>query len=970
LGLSVDTKEFIKLVVPAEGHICIADHITFDDGKKAFVHYPFQDHDKAGWFAQKMDEREGTIYFALATFKECFTNQNGKLRLKRTHKNVALLKSIWLDIDFKDCPAENIVPKLRKFFGDTGLPKPSMIVNSGGGLHVYWCLKDSITPERWVPLAEGLKKLCQDHDLPADHGCTSDQARVLRPIGTHNRKYGEPKEVKVIAGDGSTYTYEELLVCFPKIDTNELPAHLRGKAVDTKEYASTGFTPREVDPKKVIRDCGILRHVLKTKGAEQSEPEWNATLLLLRFMPEGAKFVHPMSEGHIDYTPSATADKWQQKLDADVTGPPFCSTFQQFHGTSKCQNCPIFQSKKPKNPLALGYVSGTDQPTEKLQKNSSGIFVTVPTHDFPYGWRAIPGNLGVERKVFNPKEGEHEWIKVLKRSWRLQQAQRSTNSNEYTYVVEAKTVTGRSIALEIQGQDLWGSTRTWETLSGRGVPLTTDEQKHWKDLMATWLQKLQEESAVLDTTDQLGWIERVDENDDRKIVGFASGGTAHFTDGSAKNSVVTANHKHKGIADYYTPVGKPERWIEAAQFLINQGHDHIIAALASAFAGPLMKFTGQSGAVMSVVSSCSGMGKSLSLETAAAVWGSPKLGTITLQDTPTTVKNKLAYLQNITAYWDEVRGDDRSLNDFMQTAFQVTQGKDRERADRQARTIAAQTWHTLLVCMSNESIFDLAAAATKLSDAGVYRVFELYVNDNEKPHHDPAIQSLVAELQNNHGAVGEVYGQYLAANMKAVRRRVEEWRLKLESHFKSEAAERFWIATLVTLLVGAEFAGKAGIVQFDIPKLLQYLSKHYKQLRARVVTTHTAGEPQELLVAYMMAHQHERLVVDKLRIGRGGKYEPQMIGNYSNVKKITYQVGQDQNLLRVAKQDFDTWLVKSRGLRMTGELERRFMMECGMVVSKSTIGAATSYATSRAWCYDFTIDVDETIGEEDVHVDS
>lgn len=962
----MDTKEFIKLVVPAEGHICIADHITFDDGKKAFVHYPFQDHDKAGWFAQKMDEREGTIYFALATYQETFTNPKGKLRLKRTHKNVALLKSIWLDIDFKDCGPEELVPKLGTFFRDTGILKPSLIVNSGGGLHVYWCLKESITPERWVPLAEGLKKLCQDHDLPADHVCTSDQARVLRPVGTHNRKYDTPKIVKVIAGDGCEYGYDELLAPMPSINTADLPAHLRGHAVDTSEYSATGFTPREVDPKKVIRDCGILRHALKTKGAEQSEPEWNATLLLLRFMPDGAKFVHPMSEGHIDYSASATNDKWQQKLDADVSGPPFCSTFQQFHDASKCQGCPIYQSKKPKNPLALGYVSGTDQPTGISEKTPTGIFVTVPTHNYPNSWRGIPGNLGIERKVFNPKEGEFEWIKVLKRTWRLKQAQRSTNSAQYTYVVEAKTVTGKSIALEIEGQDLWGSTRTWETLSARGVPLTTDEQKHWKDLMATWLQKLQEENAVLDTTDQLGWIERVDEDDNKKIVGFASGGTAYFADGSAKTSVVTANHKHKGIADYYTPVGKPDQWIEAAQFLINQGHNHIVASLASAFAGPLMKFTGQSGAVMSVVSSCSGMGKSLSLETAASVWGSPKLGTITLQDTPTTVKNKLAYLQNITAYWDEVRGDDRSLQDFMQTAFQVTQGKDRERADRQARTIAAQTWHTLLVCMSNESIFDLASAATKLSDAGVYRVFELYVNDNEKPHHDPRIQTLVSELQNNHGGVGELYGAYLAANTKAVRRRVEEWRLKLESHFNAEAAERFWIATMVTLIVGAEFAGKAGIVQFDVGKLLQYLSAHYKQLRARVITTNTAGDPQELLVAYMMAHQHERLVVDKLRVGRGGKYAPELIGNYANVKKITYQVGQQQNLLRVAKSDFDTWLLKSRNLRMTGELVRRFEEESSMAVSKAIIGAGTSYATARAWCYDFAIEADESLEDENV----
>lgn len=954
----MDTKEFLRKVVPSKGHICIADHITFDDGKRAFVHYPFTDHDKAGFFVQKMDERNGTIYYALATFEETFTNPNGKLRLKRTAKNVAYLKSLWLDIDFKDCPAEELVPRLKTFLQNTGLPKPSFLVNSGGGLHIYWACDRDLTLQEWSPLAEGLKQLCIEHDLPADHVCTSDPARVLRPLGTHNRKYDEPRPVKLLAGDGTEYPYQTLLEAIPEAKKDELPAHLRGLEVSSDEFAKTGFVEREIDSKTVIRDCGILRHTLQTGGAEQSEPEWNATLLLLRFLPDGAKFVHPMSKGHIDYDPDSTNEKWQQKLEADVSGPPFCSTFQQFHGTSRCEGCPIFQSKKPKNPLALGYVSGSDQPIENSQKIVRGNFVSQPTHSLPDGWRIIPGNLGIERRGPEKEDGTYDWVRVLKRAWYLRQAQRSANTSEYTYVVEAKTVSGKPISFEIQGNDLWGSSRTWETLSGRGVPLTTREQPHWKDLMATWLQKLQEENAVLDTTDQLGWIERVDDQNDKTIVGFAAGSKAHFTDGSSKTSVVTANHKHKGIAEYYSSVGKGEKWTAAAEFLIEQGHDHIVTAIASAFAGPLMKFTGQSGAVMSVVSNASGVGKSVALETSQAVWGHPKLGAITLQDTHTTVKNKLAYMQNLTAFWDEVRGDDRSLQDFVQTAFQITQGKDRERADRQARTITAQTWHTLLVCMSNESIFDLTANSSGLSDAGMYRVFEVYVNDNERPHHDPRVQALVSELQSNYGVIGEQYGEYLAHNLSYVKKRVEEWKLKLDNHFKVEAAERFWLATMVTLIVGAELAGKAGIIKFDVPKLVQFLSNTFNGLRKRVEIGHMEGDPQEILHAYMMAHQHERLVVDSLPVG-GGRYTPQLIGNYANVRKITYCIGQSQGILRVNKSDFHRWLLKSRNLRMTPPLAARFQQVCGMQETKAIIGAGTSFAVGRAWCYDFKVDLDD-----------
>lgn len=952
----MNTQEFLELVVP-DGNICIADHIEIGDDK-VFVHYTTTRYDVAAKLAMDLDSKGHTIYYAMATFRETHTNKNGKLRVKRTRKNVDRLKSIWLDIDFKDCGPEELVPKLGQFLKDAKLPKPTMIVNSGGGLHVYWCLEKAISLADWVPLAEGLKHLCKTHDLPADHVCTSDAARVLRPLGTHNRKYDPQKEVRLVAGDKNTYSYEQLSGILPKPDLSSMPAHLRGKAKDSGEYSNTGFKERPVNTAKVVRNCAVLRHVLATGGAEQSEPEWNATLLLLRFLPDGGKLVHPMSKKHIDYDAQSTNDKWQEKLAADVTGPPLCSTLEQYGHTKRCQNCPIYKSKTKKTPLALGYTDGEDQPTQKSQKNSRGIFVPVsatPAHDFPYGWRAMHGNEGTEKKVRDKETGEWTWEKVLRRTWRLRQAQKSTNTGEYTYVVEAKTITGKPIHIEISGADLWGSTRTWETLSLRGAPLTTQEQPHWKDLMATWLQKLQEESAVLDTTEQLGWIERTDEENHKSIVGFATGRKAFFKDGTVKQSVVTAHHKHKGIAGYYTPVGVPEKWTDVFNFYKKQGLNHLMVMLASAFAGPLVKFTGQSGAVLALVSTGTSAGKSLSLEAAQAVWGNPKLGAITLQDTPTSVKNKLAYTHNLTAFWDEVRGDDKMLHDFIQIVFQITQGKDRERSDRSARTIAAQTWHTMLACTSNDSVFDIAGSETGASDAGVYRIFECFIPPKDKPPRDPAISSMVAELQNHYGMVGEVYGEYLAKHVTSVQNRVNSWRLKVEEHFSSDPAERFWVATVASLLAGAEAANKAGVADFDIRELAQYLFRKYSELRTRVISTKEATDPKELLVAYQMQHQHERLVVDKLRTGPGGKYEPQLIGNYANVRKITYQLGMEQHILRVVAADFNRWLRKTRGLRMSGELEARFKQECGMKKIKATLGAGTQFATSQSWCYDFNL---------------
>ncbi len=88
---------------------------------------------------------------------------------------------------------------LVDFCRTTSLPMP-MVVSSGGGIHVYWTLDHEILPETWRQTAEGLKALCVHHKFKADGACTSDPARVLRPVGTANRKnVNAPRWVELIA---------------------------------------------------------------------------------------------------------------------------------------------------------------------------------------------------------------------------------------------------------------------------------------------------------------------------------------------------------------------------------------------------------------------------------------------------------------------------------------------------------------------------------------------------------------------------------------------------------------------------------------------------------------------------------------------------------------------------------------------------------------------------------------------------
>jgi hypothetical protein len=79
-----------------------------------------------------------------------------------------------------------------------GLPFPSMTVNSGGGLHVYWISDTPMSPDEWRPYADGLKALLLRESVKCDTGLTTDVARILRVPDTLNHKYNPPQPVELL----------------------------------------------------------------------------------------------------------------------------------------------------------------------------------------------------------------------------------------------------------------------------------------------------------------------------------------------------------------------------------------------------------------------------------------------------------------------------------------------------------------------------------------------------------------------------------------------------------------------------------------------------------------------------------------------------------------------------------------------------------------------------------------------------
>lgn len=124
-----------------------------------------------------------------------------KLATRGTADNVACITAVIADVDFKKAGEDAAVEAVaaHPFM-------PSIIVNSGGGLHLYWLLD---TPLYDLPRATRLL-LNWGATVPASD-IVFDLPRVLRLPGTLNRKYDPPRLAACEVFDPTLrYTVDEL----------------------------------------------------------------------------------------------------------------------------------------------------------------------------------------------------------------------------------------------------------------------------------------------------------------------------------------------------------------------------------------------------------------------------------------------------------------------------------------------------------------------------------------------------------------------------------------------------------------------------------------------------------------------------------------------------------------------------------------------------------------------------------------
>jgi len=907
-GSDEDIELFLSDVLPNDGVFAV-NTLSFSGGIKGkFSTNWVNSIEAVGKVVHGVNRFPANIYVGLAGFKE----------KSRVRENATCAKIFVLDLDVGNLKYSNKKSALRslfEFLSETNIARPKYILDTGMGIHAYWTLTETIPIEEWNALANGLRECLKDYGLMFDD-IIRDPTKGIRVPTTFNYKSEPPAEVKMLkvwdsvsAEDLRAQLKDWIAVAIP---TGNIPLAL---VADTSLEDGVNMEYRKLLFADVMPQCVLFKNLVDNNGATADYQLWLRVLQFLSVCEDGEEYVHTISKGHPEYREALT-DKKFEEISKRGYKPILCDTFESASAQSghcdDCSNCPL--KGKIKSPASIHPIDPLHIPFPYTMVEDKGIVLrgdaeldTPPKLVFPY--------LITEVELLALDSNRADGL--------LMGATIPKKGIPHTSYIPFTTVT---------------DSRALSTLlSSKGWMLNGVQLRDMGNFMTSWIRELQREIAPKKAVRTFGW------HKDKDGTGFVLGDRLYNSDGTSLEVPVIDS----ALISQYTPHGEFSEWKKAGDFIINQGRGEFVATLAAGFAAPLIRYTGISGALVSLVGALSGTGKSSCLRTAQAIWGDPKLGINALNDTTNSVTVKVGMLNNLPVFWDEIRVKE-DVADFLRMAFSLGQGKSKSRLTANSDLKHVYSWDTLMVCASNESIVEHVYSTVKDSDAGVLRVFELAVTDTSSNDNVGEMMTMFKALDDNYGHAGKKYIEYLVNNQPKVEAIIKSISDKLASEVNVSANERFWFSTVVSLLASAAIAKTAGLLNFNLATLKEYLLKRLKVMRSIRVTEKRLET--DSLSEYLNDTMDGKLWTDTINTGGRGKPTKLIMVDpmLKPTRGITYHLGEESNSLMIPVEKLKEWCIK-KGISYNN-LRDALVVAHGAQVRRFSLGAGTMYQVGRVYC--------------------
>lgn len=391
--------------------------------------------------------------------------------------------------------------------------------------------------------------------------------------------------------------------------------------------------------------------------------------------------------------------------------------------------------------------------------------------------------------------------------------------------------------------------------------------------------------------------------------------------------------------------GSLEKWSAAANKLYAAGYEAHGFGLLCSFAAPLMRFicgSTDGGAILSLFSEDSGLGKSKILEAISSVWGRYDALSTAGKDTVNAKFQIISRACHLPVYEEELGQRDPVLAaDFVKD---FTMGRDKNRAQRDGSVAFKNTrYQTIMVSASNRSLYEIVKAS---GDRGaVARIFELNI---EVPASDDFkyFRAVAAQMLDNCGFAGRSFAFSL------LQPGVLEWTKKALAdmeqyyiiHLETQPEHRFVVWIMATCHVASKLVNASNILNFNTERLMNWA---VGQAGLRVQDS-AALLPPNTLNNFILDHLFDCLTMQ--RAFHAKAQNP--VVRYPQRNRLVMRMELDERKLFISIEALKLWLHEKHldYSSLLKKLHNEGIVPNGRRIT--TLAAGTDYPSVRVPCWE------------------
>jgi len=855
----MQTKEFLEHIWPELGPYIIAGKDQQNIVQPKFVN-SIEEAEKviSNFLNDKQD-----VYFTMSSWLEADYDKG------RKGINSKEQKAFWLDIDcgydekkrkWKDYRTKDDALKaLREFTDATKFPAPT-IVDSGNGIHCYWSLTDAVATDIWKPVANGFKFLCIKHKLNADHGCTADVSRILRVPGTKNFKdIDNPKDV-VVLQKGDAISFDDVAGLVPVDLVDKRPKRQRELDPATKAILGNNSAKfKKIIDRCIIKDgCPQLEYIMLNQ-TKVEEPLWRSGLSIAGFCEDRDVAIHKISKLHPDYEYQKTIDKVEL-----IPGPHTCKQFES-QRPEGCRTCK--HKGKITSPIQLGRViaraKGSDNAIEAVSEElGEKVIYHIPDLPYPY-FRGKNG--GIYRTM---DDDDDDGLLVYEYDFYLVERLHDKFYGESAWFKLHLPYDGVREFIA-RTSDLLTKDKARQILVDAGIVASNKQLDIVIDYIVTCIKSQQKNKKASMMQKQYGWNPGPVED---------------------KNKILIGNREISAFGIKYTPVsrdldeinptlhkkGSYELWKKAVTVYEKPGMELRAFGFLCAFGSLLMPFLKQreKASIVNLYNPESGQGKTSILQMMTSVYGNPDIDAKLINiwgDTENSIVNRLGYMNNLATAVDEMTDvKPEALHSFLKF-IASGRGKNRLGSGGTNKERQNDTTFNLICVVSSNTDFRTVVFSKKAKASGdIARFFQIFI-DFDKTMTKEEADNYYSLIFDNYGHAGEIYSQYIIANIDQIKQQLEALQKKIDKELKIPSQDRKFSALFAAVFLGAMISKKLGIHNISIEPIYKAVALEYKKGKDEVIERDFNAV--QTLADFLLSSKSATLVVNNNSDNRTGLQE-------------------------------------------------------------------------------------------------